>query len=571
MTTAPKTVPPDLEIAQAARLAPISDLARELGLLDEEVEQYGRYKAKITLDALDRLADRPNGKYIDVTAITPTPLGEGKTTTTVGLGQALGYIGKRSAVCIRQPSLGPVFGIKGGAAGGGYAQVVPMEDFNLHLTGDNHAVGAAHNLCAAFLDNHIYHRNKLDIDVHNVTWPRVVDISDRALREVVLGLGGRENGIPRQGRFDITVASEVMAVLALTTDLADLRARLGRMVVAYTRDGNPVTAEDLKVAGAMTVLLRDAIKPNLLQTLENTAAFVHAGPFGNIAHGNSSILADKLALKLTDFVVTESGFGADLGMEKFMNIKCRYSGLVPDVVVLVATIRALKSHSGRFKITAGKPLDPALLQEDLDSLRAGLPNLGKQIENALYFGVPVVVAINRFGTDSDKEIELVRSYSLECGAEGAHVADHFSRGGEGAAELAEAVVRASELPKNFRFLYPDDASIKEKIETICTRMYGAGGVSYLPAAEKSIRLLTDAGYARLPICMAKSHLSLSHDPRLKGRPKGFTVPIREVRLSAGAGFIYPLAGDMRTMPGLPSVPAGERVDIDPDGTVHGLF
>jgi formate--tetrahydrofolate ligase len=565
------TTPGNLEIAQRANLMPIMQLATEMGLLEEEVELYGRYMAKISLSALDRLADRPNGKYIDVTAITPTPLGEGKTTTTVGLGQGLGYIGKRSAVCIRQPSLGPVFGVKGGAAGGGYAQVVPMEAFNLHLTGDNHAVGSAHNLCAAFLDNHLHQGNKLGIDIHNIVWPRVVDISDRALRDVVIGLGGRENGVPRESHFEITVASEVMAVLALTTSIQDLRERLGRIVVAYTRAGAPVTAEDLKVAGAMAVLLKEAVKPNLLQTLENTAAFVHAGPFGNIAHGNSSILADRIALKLSDFVVTESGFGADLGMEKFMDIKCRYSGLIPDAAVLVATIRALKSHSGRFRIVAGKPLDPGLLVEDLDALREGMGNLTKQIENARSFGVPVVIAINKFETDTEREIDLVKQYSVDAGAEGACVAEHYSRGGEGAAELAEAVVRASAAPKRFRFLYPDDASIKEKIETICTRMYGASGVSYLPAAEKTIRALTEAGYSHLPICMAKTHLSLSHDPGLKGRPEGFTVPIREVRLSAGAGFIYPLAGDMRTMPGLPSAPAGEHVDIDPDGTIRGLF
>jgi formate--tetrahydrofolate ligase len=571
VSAAPPAVPPDLEIAQAARMRPILDLAGDLGLLDEEVELYGRYKAKIALSALDRLADRPNGKYVDVTAITPTPLGEGKTTTTVGLGQALGHIGKRSAVCIRQPSLGPVFGIKGGAAGGGYAQVVPMEDFNLHLTGDNHAVGAAHNLGAAFIDNHLHHGNRLGIDIHNVVWPRVLDISDRALREVIVGLGAAENGVPRQARFDITVASEVMAVLALTTDLPDLRERLGRMVVAYTRAGEPVTADDLRVAGAMAVLLRDAIKPNLLQTLENTAAFVHAGPFGNIAHGNSSILADRLALKLADYVVTESGFGADLGMEKFMDIKCRYSGLVPDVVVLVATVRALKSHSGRFKIVAGKPLHPGLVQEDLEALRGGLPNLTKQIENARLFGVPVVVAINRFGTDTEREIELVKACSAEAGAVGAHVAEHHAHGGAGAAELAEAVVEAAERPKQFRYLYPLDCSLKEKIETICTRMYGASGVSYLPAAEKTIATLEERGYGELPVCMAKTHLSLSHDPSLKGRPRGFTVPIREVRLSAGAGFVYPLAGNMRTMPGLPSSPAGERVDLDPEGRVLGLF
>ncbi|MDP9380651.1 MAG: formate--tetrahydrofolate ligase [Chloroflexota bacterium] len=569
--TVQETVPSDLEIAQAARILPITDVACSLGLREDEVELYGRYKAKVTLSTLGRLRRRPDGKYVVVTAITPTPLGEGKTTTTVGLGQGLGYIGKKSAVCIRQPSLGPVFGIKGGAAGGGYAQVVPMEDFNLHLTGDNYAVGAAHNLCSAFLDNHLHHGNKLNIDPSAVVWPRVTDISDRALRKVMIGLGDDEKSAPREGRFDITAASEVMAVLALASDVQDLRDRLGRIVVAYTREGAPVTAEDLKVAGAMAVLLKDAVKPNLLQTLGNTAAFVHAGPFGNIAHGNSSILADRIALKLADYVITESGFGADLGMEKFMDIKCRYSGLAPDVVVLVATIRGLKSHSGRFRIRAGKPLDPALVREDLTSLQLGISNLEKQVENARLFGVPVVVAINRFGTDTAAEIELVKQCSLQSGAEGAYVADHYLRGGQGAAELAEAVVRAGEKPKRFQYLYPDGASIKEKIEMICTRMYGAAGVSYQPEAERAIEKLTEAGYSRLPICMAKTHLSLSHDPALKGRPAGFTVPVREVRLSAGAGFIYPLAGDVRTMPGLPSAPAGESVDIDADGRVRGLF
>jgi len=562
----------DLEIAQAAKMKPITEIAANLGLLEDELEPYGKYKAKVSLDVLQRLKDRPNGKYIDVTAITPTPLGEGKTVTTIGLSQALGYIGKKVFTCIRQPSLGPVFGIKGGAAGGGYAQVVPMEDFNLHLTGDIHAVGAAHNLLAAYIDNHILHGNKLGIDPLSITWPRVVDISDRALRKIIIGLGGKENGYPREAGYDITVASEVMAILALTTSLKDLRERLGRVVVALTKDGKAVTAEDLKCAGAMTVLLKDAIKPNLMQTLEHTPVFVHAGPFANIAHGNSSILADQIALKLADYVVTESGFGADLGAEKFMDIKCRYSGLVPNVVVMVCTVRALKMHSGKFKVVAGKPLDPGLTQENLEAVSQGVVNLEKQIENMRLFGVPVVVAINRFTTDTEREIALVKERALAAGAEGAYLSEVWAKGGPGGAELAEAVAAACEKKGNgFRFLYPLEASIKEKIETIATKIYGADGVDYQPLADRKIKEYTELGFDKLPICMAKTHLSLSHEPAWKGRPRGFRVPIRDIRASVGAGFLYPLLGEMRTMPGLPSVPAGNAVDIDETGRTLGLF
>lgn len=559
----------DLKIAQAAKLKPIAKIASDIGLLENELELYGNYKAKISLDVLKRLKNRPNGKYIDVTAITPTPLGEGKTTTTVGLGQALSKIGKKAIICIRQPSLGPVFGIKGGAAGGGYSQIIPMEDFNLHLTGDVHAIGLAHNLLAAFIDNHIFHGNKLNINPQGITFRRVVDVSDRALRNIIIGLG--EDGVPRESGYDITVASEVMAILALTTSLKDLRKRLGKIVIGTTYDGKPVTAQDLKVAGAMTVLLKDAIKPNLMQTLENTPALVHCGPFANIAHGNNSILADAIALKLADYVVTESGFGADLGAEKFMDIKCRISGLIPDAAVVVATIRALKMHSGRFKVVAGKPLDPGLLKENLEALKQGSENLGKQIENMRYFGIPVVVAINRFNTDTETEIELVKKLALAAGADAACTSSVHPKGGEGGKELAEAIIAACEKKSNFKFLYSLDAPVKEKIETVAIKIYGADGVTYLPAAEKAIRTYTEMGYANLPICMAKTHESLSHDKNLKGRPRGFTVPISDVRLSAGAGFLYPLLGEMRTMPGLPSVPAGEKIDIDKDGKIVGLF
>lgn len=565
--------PSDLEIARSVTPRPILEVARDLGLRDDEVEPYGFTKAKIRLSAIGRLeAERPRGKYVVVTAISPTPLGEGKSTTVVGLVQGLNRIGRKAAVCIRQPSLGPVFGIKGGAAGGGYSQVIPMEDFNLHLTGDVHAIGAAHNLGAAFVDNHIHHGNALGIDALNVLWPRVVDISDRALRKVVVGLGGRENGHPREAEFVITVASEVMAVLALASDLKDLRSRLGRMVLATTRDGKAITAEDLKVAGSMTVLLTDAIKPNLLQTLEGGPAFVHCGPFANIAHGNNSVLADRIALATNEIVCTEAGFGADMGAEKFFNIKCRASGLRPDAAVVVATIRALKMHGGVGKIVAGKPLDPALLQENVDAVTRGGQNLAKQIENVLVFNVPAVVAINAFPTDTPAEVEAVRQVALAAGAHSAVVANHWAEGGAGATDLAAAVwAAAAEGAPNFQLLYPDDVPLAEKIEAIATKIYGADGVDYLPAARKQLAQYEALGFGHLPICMAKTQYSLSADAALKGRPTGFRIPIREVRLSAGAGFITPLAGEMRTMPGLPSRPGGENIDIDENGEIVGLF
>ncbi len=565
--------PSDLEIARSVTPRPIADVARDLGLTDDEIEPYGRTKAKVTLGAIRRLeAERPRGKYVVVTAITPTPLGEGKSTTTVGLAQGLNHIGHKAAVCIRQPSLGPVFGIKGGAAGGGYSQVIPMEDFNLHLTGDVHAIGAAHNLAAAFLDNSLHHKNPLGIDPFSILWPRVVDISDRAVRRAVIGLGGKENGVPRETEWIITVGSEVMAVLALATDLHDLRSRLGRIVLAQTNDGTPVTTEDLGVAGSMTVLLTDAIKPNLLQTLEGGPAFVHCGPFANIAHGNNSIIADRLALATNDIVCTEAGFGADMGAEKFFDIKCRASGLRPDAAVVVATVRALKMHGGVGKIVAGKPLDPALTEENVGAVRTGASNLAKQIENVRLFGVPVVVAINAFPTDTAAEVQAIREVSLEAGAHAAVVATHFVDGGAGAADLAKAVWEAAaEGAPNFRLLYPDDAPLGEKIHTIATQVYGADGIDVSPLAAKAIKRYEAMGFGNLPVCMAKTQYSLSHDPNLKGRPGGFTVPIRDIRLSAGAGFITPLVGEMRTMPGLPSRPGGEKIDIDADGNIVGLF
>jgi formate--tetrahydrofolate ligase len=565
--------PSDLEIARSVKPRPILDIAHELGLRDDEVEPYGFTKAKIRLEAIERLeAERPRGKYVVVTAISPTPLGEGKSTTTVGLAQGLNRIGRRAAVCMRQPSLGPVFGIKGGAAGGGRSQVIPMEDFNLHLTGDVHAIGAAHNLGAAFVDNHIHHGNQLGIDALGVLWPRVVDISDRALRKVVVGLGGKDNGYPRETEFVITVASEVMAVLALARDLADLRARLGRMVLATTRDGKAVTADDLKVAGSMTVLLTDAIKPNLLQTLEGGPAFVHCGPFANIAHGNNSILADRIALATNEIVCTEAGFGADMGAEKFFNIKCRASGIRPDAAVVVATIRALKMHGGVGKIVAGKPLDPALLVANVDAVTRGAENLAKQIDNVRIFNVPVVVAINAFPTDTPGEVEAVRQVALAAGARAAVMANHWAEGGAGATDLAAAVWDAAEEgAPDFQLLYPDEAPLADKIEAVATKIYGADGVDYLPAARRQLAQYEALGFGHLPICMAKTQYSLSADAALKGRPSGFRVPIREVRLSAGAGFVTPLAGEMRTMPGLPSRPGGENIDIDAAGEILGLF
>ena len=577
-------MPSDLDIAQAATLKPIVEIAEAAGIQRDELELYGDVKAKVKLSILDRLAEQPDGKYIDVTAITPTPLGEGKTVTTIGLSQALHHIGKNVFTCIRQPSQGPTFGIKGGAAGGGHSQVVPMEDFNLHLTGDIHAVGAAHNLLAAAIDARILHEDtlsdkrlarrglkRLDIDPYSIIWNRVVDVSDRAIRNIVVGLGSKTDGRPRQTGFDITVASEVMAALALCADLQDLRKRLGRIIIGTSKKGAPITAEDLGVAGAMTVLMMDAVKPNLMQTLEHSPAFVHAGPFANIAQGNSSIIADRIALKLADYVVTESGFGADCGMEKFLNLKCRISGLTPHCVVIVATVRALKMHGGGPRVVPGKPLDPAYTEENIPLLEAGCCNLAKHVANAVGFGVNVVVAVNRFTADTDAEIECVRQAAIGAGAMGAYESNVWADGGEGGTALAEAVVEACEQPTNFKFLYPDDASIKEKIETIATKIYGAAAVDYAPEAEKKIALYTKMGLAGLPLCMAKTHLSLSHDPALKGAPTGFTLPIRDVRAAAGAGFLYPLCGEMRTMPGLPATPAFMKVDITEDGKVVGLF
>ncbi len=565
-------VPSDLDIAQAADTDRILDVAARVGLTEDDLELYGQYKAKVHLDVRERLKDRPLGKYIDVTAITPTPLGEGKTTTTVGLSQGLGRIGKSVFTCIRQPSMGPTFGIKGGAAGGGYSQVIPMEEFNLHLTGDIHAISAANNLCAAAIDNHIHHGNKLNINPFAVTWNRVVDLNDRALRKTVVGLGGKINGYPRESGFDIAVASEVMAIIALATDMKDLRTRLGRCVIGTSFEGKAVTAEDLKVAGAMTVLLKDTLMPTLMQTLEHTPALIHAGPFANIAHGNSSVIADQIATKLADYTVTESGFGADIGMEKFMNIKCRASGLTPDCVVLIATIRALKMHGGAGTVVAGKPLPKELTEENLAALDTGAANLVAHIKIARKFGVPVVVAINKFTNDTDAEVALLEKISLKAGAEAAVMTDHWAQGGAGAVKLAEAVVAACELPKNFKFLYELDAPIKDKIHTIATEIYGADDVEYTPLANKQIKLYEDLGFDKLPICMAKTHLSLSHDGKLKNVPTGFTLPIREIRASVGAGFLYPLCGDMRTMPGLGSKPAFENVDIDLEtGRIKGLF
>jgi formate--tetrahydrofolate ligase len=567
------SVPSDLEIAQAAELLPIVEIAKKMGLQEDEIDLYGKYKAKIDFDsALERLKDKPNGKYIDVTAITPTPLGEGKTVTSIGLTESLAKIGKNVVLTLREPSLGPVFGIKGGAAGGGYSQVVPMEDLNLHFTGDIHAVGAANNLLAAMIDTSILLGNPLNIDPMTISWRRVVDISDRALRDIVIGLGGRENGYPRQTGYDITVASEVMAILALARDLKDLRQRLSRIVVAYTYDGKPVTAEDLKAAGAMTVLLKEALKPNLIQTLEHNPCIMHAGPFANIAHGNNSIVADLVALKCGDYVVTESGFGADMGAEKMMDIKCRYSGVTPDCVVITSTIRALKMHGGAFEARPGKPLDEELVKkENMPALEEGTGNLIKQIENMKLFGVPVVVTINRRTTDTEAEIALVKKMAEDAGVVAAVPIEVWAKGGEGGKEAAEAVVAACEQPKDFKFLYPDDASIKEKIEAIATKIYGADGVDYSPLAEQKIKRFTEAGYDKLPICMAKTHLSLSHDPNLKGVPKGYRLPVVDIRPSIGAGFLYPLCGAMRTMPGLPSRPAAVDVDIDENGRTMGLF
>ena len=621
-----KPVPSDIDIAQAGKLKPILQIAEELGIKESELELFGPYKAKIKLEILDRLGNRKNGKYIDVTAITPTPLGEGKTTTTVGVSQALGaHLGKKVMTVIRQPSQGPTFGIKGGAAGGGYSQIIPMEDFNLHLTGDIHAITAAHNLCAAALDARMMHEKltpddnklfdalcppnkkgerkfspsmlrrlkklginktnpneltpeerarfaRLDIDPNGIQWRRVVDVNDRFLREIMVGLGKDELGHEHKSGYDISVASEIMAILALTTDLADMRDRLGRMVVAVNRKGEAVTSEDLGVAGALTVLMKDAIKPNLMQTLEGTPAIVHAGPFANIAHGQSSIIADKIALKMADYVITESGFGADIGMEKFMDIKCRYSGLVPNVVVLVSTVRALKMHGGGPRVVAGKPLAHEYTQENLELLSKGLPNMVQHIENALKYGVNVVVAVNSFADDTPAEVEMVREAAIKAGAMDAVVSRHWMEGGKGAVKLAEAVIKACEKPTHFKFLYPLNVSVKEKIETIAREIYRADGVDYTPEAEAKIEQFTKLGFADLPLCMAKTHLSFTDKADQKGAPRGFRITISDVRASVGAGFLYPLLGTMRTMPGLPTRPVFYDVDLDlKTGKVLGLF
>jgi formyltetrahydrofolate synthetase len=551
-------MPSSLEIAQEARLRPISEIAEAAGLLPDEIEPYGRYKAKIDLGVLDRLAGRADAKLIDVTAITPTKAGEGKTTTSVSLTQGLGYIGKAPVLCLREASLGPVFGIKGGAAGGGYAQVVPMEDLNLHFTGDIHAIGAANNLLAAMLEASILHGNKLGIDALTISWRRCLDINDRALRDTVIGLGGRANGYTRQTGFDITAASEVMAIVAVASDLQDLRRRLGAITVARTFEGEPVTAEQLRAAGAMTVLLKDTIKPNLVQTLEGQPAFVHCGPFANIAHGNNSLVADRVALKVGDYVVTESGFGSDMGMEKFFDIVCRAGGLKPNAVVLVATVKALKHHAG----------DP---DGGAKAVEIGAANLARHLGIVREFGVNPVVAINRFPGDTTEEIELVRKLAVEQGAYAAEVNDAFEQGGAGAAALAEAVVAAADEPSNFDFVYPDDASIEQKIEAIATRVYGADGIVLLKTPREKIEQFDRAGLDRLPICMAKTHLSLSHDPSLTNAPTGFTVTVRDLRAYTGAGWIVALCGDMQTMPGYGANPAAVNVDIDEDGRTVGLF
>ncbi|MBM3717680.1 MAG: formate--tetrahydrofolate ligase [Actinobacteria bacterium] len=562
--------PSDLEIAQRARLAPMSDIAARLGLDDDLLEPYGRHVAKIDTAALARVADRPRGRYVVVTAITPTPLGEGKTTTSVGLAQGLARIGARGLLALRQPSMGPTFGIKGGAAGGGYSQVVPMETLNLHLTGDFHAVTAAHNLLAALIDNHLHQGNALGLSLKDVSWRRVLDVNDRALRNVVIGLGSPEDGVTRQSGFDITAASEVMALLALARDPDDLRSRLGRIVVGLDRSGSPVTAGDIGAAGAMSVILREAVKPNLMQTLENTPALIHAGPFGNIATGNSSVIADRIGIHLCDYLVTEAGFGADMGAERFFNIKCRVSGMVPDAAVLVATVRALKAHSGRHRVVAGRPLPAEMLAENPDDVRAGAANLVKQVENVRIHGVSPVIAINAFPGDHPSEHAVIREIAESMGARVA-VSTHFADGGAGAVDLARAVVEACEEPGAFRFLYPDDVPLTSKIETIATRIYGAARVEYSADAASQLARHEANGFGHLPICMAKTHLSISGDPSLKGAPTGHALTVREVRLSAGAGFVYPICGEMRTMPGLGATPAALSIDLNDDGDVVGLF
>jgi formate--tetrahydrofolate ligase len=563
------TFPTDLEIAREAHPKPLLEIAHKMGIGEHLLEPYGSDVAKIRLDAIEELSDRPKAKYVVVTAITPTPLGEGKTTTAVGLGQAMQCVGKNAVLTLRQPSMGPTFGIKGGAAGGGYSQVIPMELLNLHLTGDFHAVTAAHNLLSAMVDAHLHHGNELELDLNNITWRRVLDVNDRALRNIVIGLGGRMDGVVRQTGFDITAASEVMAILALATDQDDMRQRFGRIVVGYTAKGAPVTAEQLSAAGSMAVMMRDALQPNLLQTLENTPVIVHAGPFGNIAHGNSSVVADLIGIRGGDYLITEAGFGADMGAERFFNIKCRTSGLVPDAAVLVATVRALKAHSGKYKVVAGRDLPAEMLLENPDDVLAGAANLRKQIENVMAHGVTPVVAINAFPTDHESEHQAIREVAEEMGVRVA-VSNHFGDGGAGATDLAEAVIDACEDEQGFHFLYASDDSLKQKVETVATKIYGAERVEYTPEANRQFQTYEDNGFGNLPVCIAKTHLSISGDASLKGAPTGHTLTIREARASVGAGFIYPIGGVVRTMPGLGSSPAASRIDIDENGEIVGL-
>jgi formate--tetrahydrofolate ligase len=564
------TMPTALEIARQATLKPVTEIAEGIGIPPWLVEQHGDHVAKIDLKAIEELQDRPQAKYVVVTAITPTPLGEGKTTTTIGLGMAFRHIGRTATIAIRQASMGPTFGIKGGAAGGGYSQAVPFELLNLHLTGDMHAVTAAHNQIAAMVDNSLFRGNEFGLDLNQITWKRVIDVNDRALRNIVIGLGAAGDGVPRQAGFDITAASEVMAVLALSTSLKDLRERLGRIVVGYTKAGEPVTAEQLKAAGAAAVIMREALKPNLLQTLENTPVFVHAGPFGNIAHGNSSVVADQIGIRTGDFLVTEAGFGADMGAERFFNIKCRVSGLTPDAAVVVATVRALKAHSGKYRVVAGRPLPDAMLAENPDDVLMGAANLRKQLGNIRAHGVEPVVAINAMPSDFASERAAIAEVAASMGVRSA-VGTHFADGGRGAAEIAEAVAEVAAAPNDFHFLYPADASLTEKIDAIATKIYGADGVDYTPLAARQLARYERNGFGGLPVCIAKTQYSLSHDAGLKGAPTGFRLPVREVRASVGAGFIYPICGDMRTMPGLAGNPAAASIDLDDDGNIVGLY
>jgi len=553
----------DIEIAQSTKLRPILDIARDVGLAEDDLEYYGKYKAKVSLETFDRLNDRPSGKLIYTTAITATPAGEGKTCTAVGVTQALGKLSKKAMVCVREPSLGPTFGVKGGAAGGGYSQVLPMEDINLHFTGDIHAVSTAHNLLAAMVDNHIHHGNELGINIHRVVWRRVMDMNERQLRNIVCGLGGASNGTPREAGFDISVASEIMAVLCLASSMTDLKARLGRLIVAYDREGQPVTAADLRAVGAMAVLLKDAIKPNLVQTVEGQPAFVHGGPFANIAHGNNSIIATRMALKLADYVVTEGGFAADLGAEKFFDIVHRFTGLTPDVAVLVASVRALNMHGGVPKAKVA--------ETNLEALEKGCANLDKHIENLKKFGLPIVVAINKFPTDEPAEIDLVKKHCDAMGVRSA-VSEVVARGGEGGIELAEEVLKALESDQNnFHPIYDPEMPIKTKISILAREIYGADGVVYTPSADREIARMTKLGLDKMPICVAKTQHSLTDNPDLKGAPTGWELTVREIRASAGAGFLVALTGDVMTMPGLPKAPAAEGVDIDEDGVIVGLF